>query len=68
MTFEEINFIDSDFYKLFEGKNGIETNKTYKLKKELQKYVIHAIYSHDIAYNDSNLTFEQFCKKYKFIN
>ena len=33
--YEEICNIEQDFYNLFEPKNGIETEKSYKIKNEI---------------------------------
>lgn len=66
--YEEICHINKEFYDLFEPKNGIETDKFYNRKKELAKYVAHAKFSHDVAYNNCELTFKEWCKKYKLIS
>lgn len=65
--YEEICNIEQDFYNLFEPKNGIETEKSYKIKKELAKYVAHQIFSHDVAFNDCKLTFKEWCIKFKYV-
>ena len=67
VKYEDLCKISDDFYDLFFPKNGIETEKSYKLKVELAKYVEHAKFSHDVAYNDCELTFEEWAKKYKII-
>lgn len=67
-NYEELNNISKDFYDLFEGKNNIETNESYNLKKQLAKYVEHAKFSHDVAHNDCKLTFEEWALKYKVIS
>lgn len=66
LKYEELCVISADFYEVFNP--DIDTNEHFKLRIELAKYVEHAKYSHDVAYNDCGLTFEDWAKKYKIVS
>lgn len=66
VSYENLCNISDDFYNLFNPE--IDTNEHFKLRIELAKYVEHAKFSHDVAYNDCQLTFKEWATKHKIIN
>jgi len=63
VKYEDLTKISREFYSLFENKDGIDTPDKYKLREDLAKYVIEAKFSHDVAFNNCELTFKEWAIK-----
>lgn len=58
--FKDLCNISKDFYNLFESNT--------KQNKELEKYVLHAVYTFDCVEHDCKLTFYDWALKHKHIS
>lgn len=60
---DDLLSISADFYKIFQRN----TDKSHKLSKELEKYVIQRMYTFDRTENNCELTFRDWCLKNEFL-